>query len=169
MKRLNLTNQRFGQLVAIEIARIRMPRQLAIWKFRCDCGNFFETQPYNVTSGHTKSCGCIQIERPSHTTHGETRHGKRSPEYMIWRAMIGRCYYSTQKCFKDYGGRGIKVCRRWRHSFRNFLSDIGRRPAAHLTIERIDNNKGYNPENCKWATYSEQQKNKRPRKMRRGM
>jgi len=160
MERLDLTGQRFGKIVALKVVRIHLPRQLAIWRFRCQCGRTFETQPYNVVSGHTKSCGCWQKEHPARMTHGETRHGKTTPEHGIWKAMHARCRNPHVKGFENYGGRGIRVCQRWR-KFANFLADMGRRPGKHLSLDRMNNDGNYTPKNCRWATRKQQIANRR--------
>lgn len=91
-------------------------------------------------------------------THGLTR---KCPEYSTWRGMIDRCTRQNSIAYKDYGGRGIKVCERWRESFQNFLDDMGKRPSSKHTIERSDNSRGYGPDNCCWATREQQGSNTR--------
>lgn len=91
------------------------------------------------------------------TTHGKSK----TPEYFIYRSMLDRCYRKTCTGYKDYGGRGIKVCKRWRHSFENFYADMGKRPSSKYSIERNNGNAGYKPSNCRWATRKEQNSNQR--------
>lgn len=93
------------------------------------------------------------------TKHGAYSGGKESTEHCIWRTMVARCHRSSDKDFSRYGARGIAVCERW-HNYENFAADMGSRPSTKHSLDRIDNNLGYNPENCRWATGSEQQKNK---------
>ena len=102
----------------------------------------------------------------AHFKHGEapSRNGKQaSAEYRAWRAMIDRCIGRNPADFKNYTARGIRVCKRWRHNYLVFLKDMGRKPSEKLTLERINNDKGYSPANCRWATTLEQSKNHRPR------
>lgn len=96
--------------------------------------------------------------------HGHSKRGFFSSEYNTWSNMVSRCKYKNNKSYKNYGGRGIKVCKRWANSFLNFYNDIGPRPTREHTLDRINNNQGYKPSNCRWVSRSEQQVNKRKRK-----
>lgn len=156
MPGINRTGQKFGRWTFIKkVANIGHHTR---WLCRCDCGNEKEVYTNAVTRGKSSSCGCLNRE-----LLGE-RHPhkyKAMPEYAIWNAMLGRCYRPKDLGYKNYGGRGIKVCKRWRDSFKNFIKDLGRRPNSSLTLERINNDRGYYPNNCKWATWEERMGNRR--------
>lgn len=130
---------------------------------RCICGRECLVRGSFLTSGHTKSCGCHKLKliidrNISKSTHGHCRNGNSST-YQIWANIWDRCTRKTNKNYESYGGRGIAVCERWR-VFENFLADMGEHPTG-LSIDRINNDGNYEPGNCRWATNSEQQLNKR--------
>jgi hypothetical protein len=128
----------------------------------CSCGNSKTYVRSDLLTGRIVACGCRQRESGYLSfKHGEARHRMVTPEYQTWLGMIKRCEDDSRKDYKHYGARGIKVCARWRHSFETFLADMGRRPLSKPTLDRINNDGNYEPGNCRWATWSQQNLNKR--------
>ena len=156
-KSVDLTGQRFGRLTVLGKSNTRIyGRQLA-WDCYCDCGAIKPLQTSVLKSGGTRSCGCLRREckPPDLTTHGMSHYSG----IKTWQGMLSRCNKPTDKDYARYGGRGIKICDRWLDP-RNFADDMGDKPAG-CSLDRIDPNGDYCPENCKWATSAEQGANKR--------
>jgi hypothetical protein len=160
MKALDLLGQRFGRLLVIGKGPTNRFNH-STWKCLCDCGMESVTETQKLRSGHSQSCGCAFREKIGKV---QFRHGacvgELTPEYRSWSAMIDRCENSRSADFADYGGRGIRVCDRWRQDFAAFRADMGPRPKGS-SIDRLDNDRGYEPENCAWRTPRQQARNKR--------
>ena len=152
---------RFGRWTVIErtsSGRLRESRYLC----RCACGTESPVQTRLLRNGTSQSCGCLNREMvtAAATKHGQCRDVGKSPAYESWRNMLIRVRATKGRMFKYYGARGISVCERWK-SFENFLADMGPRPDG-TTLDRRNNDKNYDPDNCHWATWSQQVKNRRP-------
>lgn len=154
---LDIAGQEFGRLTAIEHVGRTSSRD-ALWRCRCACGGERVTSGKSLRSGFSISCGCA-ARRPK--THGQNCAQNPSGAYRSWIAMHQRCGNPKAQHYRLYGGRGIKVCERWK-SFENFFADLGERPRG-LTLDRKDPEGNYEPSNCRWATWSEQRRNQRPK------
>lgn len=152
--KIDLIGKTFGRLLVIkEIGHDK--RKNILWECRCTCGNITIARGDDLKAGKKQSCGCLQIE--SRIKHGNSY----TVEHQTWCSMIHRCTQKKSTHYHSYGGRGIRVCNRWK-DFNNFLSDMGRRPTnKKFTIERLNNDGNYEPSNCIWATRTTQARNKR--------
>lgn len=160
--RVDLTGKRFGGLTVSGFHGVTGGRSRHYkWSCLCDCGATHVVDASHLKTGHVRSCGCKRNELFSlaKSTHGATRGDKPTVEYTTWQSMIARCSNPKSKGFARYGGAGVTVCDRWATSFAAFIADMGPRPTGH-SIDRIDNAKGYEPSNCRWATTTEQVRNR---------
>lgn len=156
------TGNRYGRLTVESLFEINKKRRSARWSCLCDCGARVIVSGTSLRTGHTSSCGCFhkEVVGAINRTHNRSpQKGRANPTYGTWKSMHRRCSSPKDQAFKNYGGRGISVCPRW-DSYENFEADMGAMPDG-LTLDRINNEKGYSPDNCRWATRAEQNSNKR--------
>lgn len=157
---MNAVGKTFGRLLVLK--EIKNNAGISLLKCICNkgtCGNVVLINKTNVLNGNTKSCGCYKsdVSRDRLLKHGKLK----TRVYRIWKAMKQRCYNEKHDSYKYYGGKGIKVCDEWCNSFEAFLNDMGEPPSDNHTLDRIDSFRDYCKENCRWATWAEQQINKR--------
>jgi hypothetical protein len=150
-KRTDITGNRYGRLTAVEYAGKQK------WRCVCDCGNTTEVVTSSLRRGASTSCGCFRRE---HTIAKNTTHGMaKTPAYLRWKNIMQRCYNPNNPGYPDYGGRGVRVCDRW-HDFAAYHADMGNPPAG-MSLDRVDVNGDYEPDNCRWASAKIQARNKR--------
>lgn len=153
----------FGRWKVVKIVGVRRYARTNDYlaKCRCSCGTVRMVSITSLRQGNSRSCGCLRAELARRRTY---KHGcaNRTPEYSVWQNMIARCSNPRNKRWLHYGGRGVRVCRRWKskHGFENFLADMALRPSFNHTLDRKNNNGDYCPSNCHWATRKEQSRNK---------
>lgn len=162
----NLIGKRFGRLLVLSETTLPKGKwNVKAYVCQCDCGNVKTIRRDGLISGHSTSCGCYRVEaaRKATMTHGLSKGSKNHhPLYDVWSTMIQRCHNKNSKSYSSYGGRGISVCDEWRHNFQSFYDwSLKHGYQKGMSIDRINNDKGYYPENCRWVTQYTQSRNKR--------
>lgn len=165
MKSIDISGQMFGRLVVVG-RTLAYVHGSPLWRCQCACGATTDLRAGTLRSGNTRSCGCLHSESAAAAgaatvKHGHAKPGRETPTYRSWRAMKTRCLNENHKVYERYGACGVKICERWL-TFEHFLSDMGERSDG-MTLDRYPNQQGnYEPGNCRWATRSQQNRNRRP-------
>lgn len=164
MAKIDLTGQKFGRLTVSE-EHFNHGRTKRRWFCVCECGRTTSVFQFSLKRGITKSCGCLRDEmRPAIAAKTFTTHGmSKTPEFVAWCSIVQRCTNPRARVYKHYGGRGIKICDKWASSFDAFFNDVGPRPSSEHSIDRINVDGDYEPNNVRWATRNQQAQNQRRR------
>jgi hypothetical protein len=154
-------SDKFGMLTAINFSHSKIGRPSdQFWVFQCDCGKIKVCRLFDVKKGKIQSCGCLHKSQLSQRNKANAKHGFfGTPTYNVWSGIIDRCNNSNSSNYKTYGAKGIKVCERWQNSFESFLEDMGIKP-LDCSIDRINVNGNYEPDNCRWADAKTQARNR---------
>lgn len=156
---IDMSGKKYGNLTAIKLVGYKASNNNAVWNFVCDCGNELNTEGYSVRTGKITTCKECGRKR---TRAASLKHGlSNTPEFRAWAEIKSRCLNTKSTSYKNYCGRVIKICDRWIDSFENFLADMGIKPTKDHSIDRINNQGNYEPDNCRWSTVLEQANNKR--------
>ena len=160
MRTIDLTGKKIGRLSVQK--RVSNQGREIMWECQCECGNVITANGRAIREGKKKSCGCLRKEN---TSNMFKKHGMAGTNlYHIWSGIKSRCFNKENPAYDSYGGRGITMCDEWKESFEVFLKDMGPKPTPRHSIDRIDNNGNYEPNNCRWANDFEQVRKQGPNK-----
>lgn len=164
-----IPGERYSRLTIIEEVERRGKNKRRTFLCRCNCGNEIKIMGYNLKNGHTTSCGCIKLENNHSFTHGDSTRFNKHYLYRTWQHIKDRCYNPNDKGYKNYGGRGIIIYKHWKDNyieFKNWIfNNLGERPEGY-SLDRIENNSNYEPNNLRWANRTTQNNNRRNVKKR---
>lgn len=150
-KKLNLLNKKINRLFILEEVGKNQKGEI-LYKCICDCGNYTIASGSNINRNKIKSCGCLQVEIAKQKKKSKYKYHDLKSEYNTWTTMKRRCYNENDLAYKYYGGKGITIYDKWLNDFDSFVEDMGKKPFKNAQIDRIDSDKGYYPDNCRWVT-----------------